>query len=76
MSAEKTKRKAERAAINAEARSVLDRARVDAKTYCLSKAGALPIRIRVLSAMANIAPAGAYLCGQDPCDQHATKGTQ
>jgi len=65
-----TKRKAEKAAMKAEARSTLDRCRVKAGLYCLAKGDALPIKIRILSMMADMAEPGAIVCGQVGCTEH------
>lgn len=65
-----TKRKAEKAAMKSEARSTLDRCRVKAGLYCLAKCDALPIKIRILSMMADMAERGAMVCGVMGCAEH------
>ena len=65
-----TKRKAEKAAMKSEARSTLDRCRVKAGLYCLARGDALPIKIRILSMMADMAERGAMVCGVMGCTEH------
>jgi len=68
-----TRRKAEAAALRVEARSTLDKCRVEDNLYCLSRGGALPIKIRVLALMAHMAKPAAVVCGQRDCDEHRKK---
>lgn len=70
MGSDITRRKAEKAAMKAEARSTLDKCRVKAGLYCLAKGEALPIKIRILSMMADMAERGAIVCGQVDCTEH------